>query len=54
MLVGVALFEDRRAYETFGASMAWQQKIAPQLEASLLKTAESHCLVPTARAALHA
>ncbi|MBA3592700.1 MAG: NIPSNAP family protein [Polaromonas sp.] len=54
VLVGLALFEDVRAYETFGASMAWQQKIAPQLAAYLLKTAESHRLAPTARSALHA
>lgn len=54
VLVGMALFEDARSYQTFGASMAWQQKIAPQLQTYLLKTAESHRLVPTARSALHA
>lgn len=53
VLVGVALFEDLRSYETFGASKTWQQKIAPQLESYLLKTPESHRLVPTARSALH-
>jgi hypothetical protein len=54
VLVGVALFEDLRSHEAFGASMAWQQKIAPQLESYLLNTPESHRLVPTARSALHA
>jgi NIPSNAP len=54
VLVGVALFEDARSYETFDASLAWQQKIAPQLEAYLLKAPESHRLLPTARSAIHA
>lgn len=54
VLVGVALFEDLHSHEIFGASMAWQQKITPQLENYLLKTPESHRLLPTARSALHA
>jgi NIPSNAP len=54
VLVGVALFEDKHSYDAFGASLVWQQKIAPQLEAYLLKAPESHRLLPTARSAIHA
>jgi NIPSNAP len=54
VLVGIALFEDLRAYEAFSASLAWQQKIAPELGTYLLKAVESHRLLPTARSAVHA
>lgn len=54
VLVGMALFENERSYEAFGTSLAWQEKIAPELGTYLLKAAESHRLLPTARSAVHA
>ncbi len=54
VLVGLALFEDARSYATLSATMAWQQRVAPQLQAYLVKASESHRLAPTARSALHA
>jgi len=54
VLVGVALFADARSYGAFDASLAWRQKIAPQLTAYLLKAPESHRLLPTARSAIYA
>jgi hypothetical protein len=53
VLVGMALFEDEGTYQSFGVSLAWQKKIAPQLQTYLAKPNESHRLVPTARCPLH-
>jgi hypothetical protein len=54
VLVGLALFDDLAAFETFARSGAWARDAQPALAPWLARPAESHRLVPTARSALHA
>jgi hypothetical protein len=54
VLVGVAVFPDRRAYEAFLADGRWQQDVAPALSQWLARQPQTMKLVPTARSALHA
>ena len=54
VLVGVALFKDPGAYETFLASGRWQRDVAPSLTQWLARQPHSMKLVPTARSAMHA
>jgi hypothetical protein len=52
VLVGVAVFKDRVAYET--AVTRWQRDVAPALAQWLAGQPHSMTLAPTARSAIHA
>lgn len=54
VLVGLALFNDLAAFDTFARSGTWARDAQPALAPWLARSAESHRLVPTARSALHA
>jgi hypothetical protein len=54
VLVGVATFEDGASFEAFTRSAAWAREVEPGLSKWLLRPAETHRLVPTARSAIHA
>lgn len=54
VLVGLALFENLDALETFSDSGAWARDAQPVLAPWLARHAESHRLLPTPRSALHA
>lgn len=54
VLMGLALFDNLAAFDTFARSGAWARDAQPALAPWLVRSAESHRLVPTARSALHA
>jgi hypothetical protein len=54
VLVGVAVFKDPGAHETFLARGHWQRDVAPGLAQWLARQPHSMKLVPTARSAMHA
>ncbi len=54
VLLGLALFEDSSAFDTFAKSGAWEHGVAPGLAPWLARAPEAHRLQPTARSALHA
>lgn len=54
VLVGLALFDDLAAFETFARGGTWARDAQPALARWLADPTESHRLVPTARSALHA
>ncbi|MBT9465294.1 NIPSNAP family protein [Hydrogenophaga sp.] len=54
VLVGLALFDDLAAFETFARSGTWARDAQPALAPWLTGPAETHRLLPTARSALHA
>lgn len=54
VLVGLALFDDLVAFETFARDGTWARDVQPVLAPWLARPPESHRLVPTARSALHA
>lgn len=54
VLVGLALFNNPAAFDTFARSGAWARDAQPALAPWLAGPAEGHRLVPTARSALHA
>lgn len=53
VLVGVAAFEDAAAFEAFAHGETWNGEIRPGLSKWLIRPAEHHRLVPTARSAIH-
>ncbi len=54
VLLGLALFGDAAALQSFANSGAWAREVAPGLEPWLARAPETHRLQPTARSALHA
>lgn len=54
VLLGLALFGDSDAFDTFARSGAWERGVAPGLAPWLAGAPETHRLQPTARSALHA
>ena len=54
VLLGLALFGDAAALQSFANSGAWAQDVAPGLAPWLARAPETHRLQPTARSALHA
>ncbi|MBU0827410.1 MAG: NIPSNAP family protein [Gammaproteobacteria bacterium] len=54
VLLGLALFGDEGALQSFADSGAWARDVAPGLAPWLARTPEAHRLQPTARSALHA
>ena len=54
VLLGLALFADARALQSFADSGAWAREVAPALDRWLACAPEVHRLLPTARSALHA
>lgn len=54
VLLGLALFRDAAAFDTFAQGGIWQRDVAPGLAPWLARAPEAHRLQPTARSALHA
>ncbi|HEX7910204.1 MAG TPA: NIPSNAP family protein [Paraburkholderia sp.] len=54
VLMGIAVFPDIARFEAFGRSNQWPREIVPQLAHWLLRSTETHRLVPTTRSAIHA
>lgn len=54
VLLGLALFGDAAALQSFANSGAWARDVAPGLAPWLARAPEAHRLQPTARSALHA
>jgi hypothetical protein len=54
VLLGLAVFGDEAALQSFANSGAWARDVAPGLAPWLAGTPETHRLQPTARSALHA
>jgi len=54
VLLGLALFGDAAALQSFANSGAWALDVAPGLAPWLARAPEAHRLQPTARSALHA
>src|SRR3989344_4947677 len=54
VLLGLALFGDAAALQSFANSGAWARDVAPGLAPWLARAPETHRLQPTARSALHA
>lgn len=54
VLLGLALFGDAAALQSFADSGAWARDVAPGLAPWLARAPETHRLQPTARSALHA
>ena len=54
VLVGLALFRDAAAFDSFRKSGTWQRDVAPTLSAWLAGAPTSLRLAPTARSAIHA
>lgn len=54
VLLGLALFADAHAWQSFADSGAWARDVASGLAPWLARAPEAHRLLPTARSALHA
>ena len=54
VLLGLAVFADEAALQSFANSGAWARDVAPELAPWLAGPPETHRLQPTARSALHA
>lgn len=54
VLLGLALFGDAAALQSFANSGVWARDVAPGLAPWLARAPETHRLQPTARSALHA
>ncbi|GKT20254.1 NIPSNAP family protein [Acidovorax sp. SUPP3334] len=54
VLLGMALFDETAAFDTFANGKAWERDAAAILAPWLAKAPEAHRLRPTARSALHA
>ena len=54
VLMGVAVFRDAAHYDAFIGSGAWDQRVAPMLDAWSAGKSQSMRLTPTSRSALHA
>ncbi len=54
VLVGLAMFDDLAAFDSFVGSGIWAREVQPLLVKWLARPTESHRLLPTARSALHA
>ncbi|MFN3438270.1 MAG: NIPSNAP family protein [Acidovorax sp.] len=54
VLLGLAVFGDEAALQSFANSGAWARDVAPELAPWLAGPPETHRLQPTARSALHA